>query len=137
MVAKKYFRKEVQLSWFCSSCNIKKCFSLIARLCFWGSSRPIPPCVLDWYKVFLAIGSFVVYCQMCLKIFVSIWVSVWVGIGNILLRKVTFERINVFNRIAFPLRKRCLRDSCCNCFSKIVVQRSELKVIVFCKSVVK
>ena len=68
---------------------------------------------------------------------VSICFSAWFGIENMLLRKVTLERISVFNNITFPLKDRCLLESCCNCFSKIDVHSSQLKVLVLCRSFVK
>ena len=72
---------------------------------FGGSRRPIPPCFLGRYKACLAIDYFVVNSQMFLNIFDSIWVSMLVEIGNILLRKVTLERIIEFSKIAFPLKE--------------------------------
>ena len=54
-----------------------------------------------------------------------------------LLRKVTLERISVFNNIAFPLRERCLLENYCNYFSKFYVHNSQLKVLDFYRSFVK
>ena len=104
---------------------------LVSSLSYvFGVQRDLFLLVFQTYKIFLAIGSFVVNGQMFLNIFVSIWVSIWLGIGITLLRNVILERVIVFNEIAFPLRKRCLLDSCCNCLSKMFVHRSQLTLLV-------
>ena len=86
---------------------------------------------------FLLLALFWKIAKYVLKILVSICFSTQFGIGNMLLRKVTLERISVFNNIAFPLRERCLLESYCNYFSKFDVHNSQLKVLVFYRSFVK
>ena len=74
---------------------------------------------------------------MCLKMVVYICCCVLVGIGKILIRKVTLERMSVFESVTFPLREICLQESCCNCFSKCDWYNSHLYVLAFCRSLVK
>ena len=72
----------MQFSWFSSSLSLRK-----------------------WESVFLAIGSLLGNCQICLKMFVSICCCTGVEIGNKLLRKVTLERMGVFKVLFFLSRK--------------------------------
>ena len=72
---------------------------------------PIPPWLLGRSVVFLAIGSFRRNCQICLMICVSDCRFIGFRMGETLLKKVTLVRVIVFKSIAFPLKKRCFRDS--------------------------
>ena len=121
-----------------SVCLLIKASVLVSSLSYvFGVQGNLFLLVFQTHKVFLAIGFFVVNGQMFLTFFISIWVSIWLGIGITLLRKVILERVIVFNEIAFPLRKRCLLNSCCNCLSKMFVHCSQLTLLVFCKSILK
>ena len=74
---------------------------------------------------------------MCLNMCVSSFCCIGLGIRNTLLRKVTLEKICVFKSMAFPLKDKCLLESCCVCFSIPCIQLFQLLVLVVFRSSVK
>ena len=82
-----------------------------------GVVNPIPPWCLGRNSVFLAIGSVLWNCQICLKMMLSIFCFNVVEIGKTLLKKVILDKIKEFRSMAFPLKDRCRLESCCVCFS--------------------
>ena len=91
-----------------------------------------------WRKsVALAMGSFLENCYMCLNICVSSCCCTRLGIGSILLRKVTFERIIIFKSLTFLLKDRCRLESCSVCFSIFCKQLFQLNVLIVFRLSVK
>ena len=78
--------------------------------------NPIPPWCFGGNSVFLAIGSVLWNCHICLKMF-SVFCCNVAGIGKTLLKKVTLDKIRELKSMAFPLKERCCQESCCVIFS--------------------
>ena len=108
VISRKYYPGFL-VCFFC----FRKSLSRIAKLWCWRQSNPIPPWCFGSNSVFLAIGSVLWNCHMCLKIMLSIFCCNVVGIEKTLLKKVTLSKIKEFRSMVFPLKERCRLESCC------------------------
>ena len=103
-----------------------------------GWINPIPSWFFGRNSVFLAIGSVLWNCQICLKIMFSTPGCKVIVIGKTLLKKVSLDKIRELRSMAFPLKERYRLESCCVFFffsfsseSIAVVNTGYLKV--FCE----